>query len=207
MAKRNGVTVLNKPFHPKMLTVGAPSYRTSRHRGWIVQSPEEGASATGGSRLRVNFLYNPSQIVVSHSVATELTGLDRSTINEQYHGIDHMASTLGQGMITIPLLFDRTYEMWDSTWARKGPGRFGVYWDVLAFYHLTNLTGKSVKNSLDPGLSELLLGPMELDTEVWANRYPINPMYPTFVYAYIGAGRSRLKYYGQIRDLEVNYTH
>lgn len=209
MAKRTGVKVLNAPVHPSMKTIGSPSQNVKGlRRGWIIQAPNDYDGTSIGTRFRINFLYNPSQIVVSHTVASELSNSPELWADEQLKNVDNVGSTLGQGSITLPLLFDRTYELWDRSWANKGPGQYGVYWDVVAFYHFTNLTNVSNRYG-STALADLLLEPMGLGQEIWANMYPVNPMFPQLAYVYIGAfgAGTRLKYFGQITNLEINYTH
>ena len=206
MANKNGVKVLNPPFHPNMLSIGPPSMNSkSLVRGRMVHSSNaDDGNPLGKVRGRINFLYNPSSISVSHAVDPSLKYNNETAQQSSKEHLDHLGAVVGIGNVSIPLLFDRTYDLWDSSKAKTLQGRIGVYADVLAFYHFLGLTGASVKGATD--LEKALAGPLGAvpDTQIWANMYPSNPMFPTFCYAYIG---NRLKYYGQVIGLDVTYTH
>jgi len=209
MAKaKNGVLRLNPKFDARMLTIGSPSANTKKlHRGYFIHSATNGdGSPFGGTvRGRINFLYNPSSISVSHSVDATLAYTNETSADFSKSIGEHLGSVVGIGNVAIPLLFDRTYELWDSSQKQTLAGQLGVYADVLAFYHFLGLTGVRVNaaSGVDQWL-DILVGGDGTTTQIWANMYPSNPMFPTFCYAYIG---NRLKYYGQITGLDVTYTH
>lgn len=179
---------LNEPFSDKMLVIG--SGKEKLQRGHIRHAPDN-IPCFG----RVGFLFNPSSINVNHSIDPGLVDDSASGGQNQALGVT-LGNTVGIGDVTLSLLFDRTYEVWN-----RRPGsqasKFGVYHDVACFYDMIGLTGAKTTSNL---LTQTLLGGGITEAAV----YPVSPARPTRVYANIG---SSLKYYGQITGLNVTYTH
>lgn len=190
---------LNKPFDPRMLRIGVPGKTNVLTRGHIRHAPDN-VPCFG----RVGFLFNPSSITVQHTidptqVPDDVTGGKSASIGET------LGPGVGIGNLSIPLLFDRTYEVWHRK-PNYEPSQYGVYHDVSAFYHLIGLTSPNQSGVVE----ELVTG----TRTTWASTYPIATPRPTFVYAQIGVTgndakgiSSGLKYYGQITGLDVTYTH
>lgn len=139
-------------------------------------------TGTQHDRYRLNFLYNPSTISVSHSVDTSLIPPDFKT--------DFLASpqVIGtvSGNLTFSLLFDRSYETWNNPTSTAG--QYGAYSDVRALYRMF----KMVPDADQVG-TELMNGYMNV----------------TPVTVYFGGVTSpgSLAYFGFVTDMAVDYTH
>lgn len=184
------VWVQNAPFNANLYNsmTWLPS-GSNFLRGCIESYPGTTNDARGGKRFRVNFLYNPTTISVSHSIdATVLP--DKSQADEADKWKPLMSNQVigtAAGNLTFSLLFDRTYE----TWGEKGKspaGTNGVYEDVRALYRLTSM----VPDRDQVGV-ELLA----------------DYMHAQLVTVYFGGILSpgSLAYYGVITDMEIDYTH
>ncbi|MFD6934637.1 hypothetical protein ACFWAP_00580 [Streptomyces goshikiensis] len=158
-------------------------------RGAIVKD-ENLSDSYRGSKLtayRVDFLFNPSTISVSHDAGAKLTE-DQQATDGQY------VSASGIGQVSFNLLFDRTYEVNSSYGAGDARDR-GVVADVEALYRVT-------------GVYDV--------TATGAGATQIQPMQSYNCYFYFGGDTNNgtrpafskaLFYYGYISQLAVNYTH
>jgi hypothetical protein len=205
----------NPPFHPNILNVGGdnkaikpPSTRAQRtqnsssfQRGAIVG----GAGAVDGWKDQityiVNFLYNPSTIQETRSLDTNSGVLPGWARNPNDPG---QYNTQLNSVVNFSLLFDRTYEMWDSNYVDTIQGVFGVRADVEAFYNLmgvnfpvaqskSGLVGRTDLPGLPNGVADVIVqGPMM--------QIPANLTFGVDTPA-------TLNYFGYISSFDVTYTH
>lgn len=96
----------------------------------------------------LRFLYNPSLIEISHSVDLSSQVLP-TAVRDKDDG-DYLTPT--NSSMSINLLFDRSYEVWDYSYQRYqvSPGEDvgdlaaqGVYKDIGAFYNMVGIAGSS----------------------------------------------------------------
>lgn len=194
--KAQGATYLNPPFDSRLLGVGYWGYRGKGKfkRGRIVQAlaPRQG----------VRFLYNPLEITANHSLSIDLMS-SQGTSLDALKGLDGLQTgfLMNLGDVSVSLLYDRTYEMWDRSKAHTAAGKYGVYADVLAFYQMLNIT--KAHSSVKQTLHDLETGNFGT-TEVWNSFYPKNQLTPTLVNLFIG---DTLRYYGMVQGLSITYSH
>jgi hypothetical protein len=189
---------LNPPFDPRILNIGNPAQSGRLKRGWITHAPLDGQGSKRGFIGRVNFLYNPSAVNVSHPVSVDFAaGAGTKDPND----VSQVGNVVGIGSLSVQLLYDRTYELWDGSKRNTPAGKFGMYADVLAFYHFLGMTSVT---EADPPVPWTREGYFGTESAFWATQYPITPATLTLAYLYIG---DKLKYYGAVNGLEVTYTH
>lgn len=163
---------LNPPFDPRLLSTGGANPALKDRpikRGRIV-------AVTGG--LQVNFMFNPSTLDVSYAYDPSLADPTKTDTSVT-------ASTIGEGQISLNLLFDRTYEVWNRNFSLAST--YGAHADILAFYAFLGMIDATYTASSG-----------------WENLYPRNQIARKDAYLYIG---DRLKYYGYVTSLAVSYTH
>ncbi|ORT58173.1 hypothetical protein [Streptomyces sp. CB03238] len=152
-------------------------------RGSIVRDNDSSAvhahPKSSTATYRVDFLFNPSTITVSHESGPMLTADQRST-DGQY------VNAGGIGQVTFSLLYDRTYEMISNRSGNEATKR-GVLADMDAFYRVTGVYDVSAK-----GVNARQFNPMQ--------SYNCN-------FYFGGVGSNSLAYYGYISTLSVQYTH
>lgn len=164
---------LNPPFDNRMLSTGGANPALKDRplkRGRIV-------AVTGG--LQINFMFNPSVLNVSYA-------FDDSNPDQQKTDTTVTPDLPGQGQLSVDLLFDRTYEVWERS-TTNAAAVYGVHTDILSFY--------------------AFLGMIPSDYTVnsgWETLYPSSQIRRQDSYLYIG---DRLKYYGYVTSLTVQYTH
>lgn len=159
-------------------------------RGRILQVDADGSH----TRYGCNFLYNPSAIQASHSIDTSVVPV--SDPND----LSKLIVPLQQS-VNFSLLFDRTYETWDSKYNAETVGQYGVHADVLALYNIVGITISLAalgEASGDDGAQGLTTR----GTKV--NVTPVSPMVYTPVRVFFGGP---LKYYGVITSLGITYSH
>lgn len=193
----------NGPFDPRITSIPTVTYSGDYSedltRGWIIQD-----KAVGGVRYRCNFLYNPSVVTVSHSI-NQNTLVDENAISPYDVTAGEQMLPLQQ-MVSFSLLFDRTYELWDSSKlsgeAKENVPFLGVAWDVLSLYKITGIASPidvKAAQSADSGAvqtSSFTKGKFE-NTATGPMLYV--PVFVVFGYS--------LDYYGIIQSLGVQYTH
>lgn len=164
---------LNPPFDPRMLATGGANPAMKDRplkRGRIV-------AVTGG--LQINFMFNPSVLNVSYA-------FDDSNPDQTQADPNVNPDLPGQGDLSVDLLFDRTYEVWERKTTNVA-AVYGVHADILSFY--------------------AFLGMIPADYTVnsgWETLYPTSQIRRQNAYLYIG---DTLKYYGYVTSLTVQYTH
>jgi hypothetical protein len=167
-------------------------------RGFIIQE-----KPVDGVRYRCNFLYNPSVLNVSHSVNSAVQADDNALNPNDVTAKDFLMPL--QQTVQFSLLFDRTYEMWDSSRVTGAENVFvpalGVGWDISMLYKITGIsasvavTGEGTDAKGDSTKS-FRKGQFSFDAA--------GPMLYVPVYLVVG---DTLNYYGVIQDLEIQYTH
>jgi hypothetical protein len=133
----------------------------------------------------VNFLFNPSvlgtQFDIDPTAVIDPTKTDQSAVGTAF---------VGQGSVNIDLLFDRTYEVWDRGPTYSAAATYGVHIDVLAFYMFCGMID--------------ITTPDVINSRSWESLYPRNQL--TYQAAFLHIG-SRLKFFGYVQSLSVQYSH
>jgi hypothetical protein len=204
MAKASAIED-NGPFDPRITSIpflqkNGNSFDNSKKltRGFIVME-----KPINGVRYRCNFLYNPSEIDISHGIDTGVLADQNSQLKNDVTAGQFILPL--QQTLSFSLQFDRTYELWDPSKlfgdARTWVPQFGVAYDVLSLYKITgvatpmNVTGD---NATD------VQGAVDNFKKGSFSNSPAGPMIYTPVFVVIG---SSLSYYGVIQQLDVRYTH
>lgn len=199
--RKKGTTALNPPFDKRMLGIGGPSlHGKSLRRGWIAADPT--TLGPGDLNGRVNFLFNPPQISVSHPLnpAYQSSGYTQQL---DAYSARWVGDTLGQaGEVGISLLFDRTYELWDGSYKHTLQGQYGAYVDVLAFYKLLGIVDSS---SPTPLMGPIVKGTNRPDV-VNFGLFPQQPLKGTPI-CYLYLGPNSLKFRGFVDNFNITYTH
>lgn len=165
---------LNPPFDPRMRKIGSPLNQSHKvKRGWV-QRERDGA--------RVDFLFNPSQLDLSH----ETFDMARSTQQTPKNDImDPNYPTVGSST-SVKLLYDRTYELFSPH--KKGranfANEFGVWADVAAWYVFLGMLPEMPTN--------------------WEDSIIVDPPKYDLAYLFIGA---RMVFYGWFTGISVTYSH
>lgn len=188
-------TVENPKFDPRILNL--PMRQVSQGYGGTKDSTlYRGAmvgrgTGRGDVKYKVNFLYNPSTITESRSI-----DLNNQVLPDYQRvpGDTGDYQTTLNTTISFALLFDRTYEMWDSKYQSTDVGTFGCSVDTNAFYNLTGINQKQLVPGVRGGSS--------------SNMVVQGPMAAVPVDLYFGFGSpGGLHYFGIISSLGITYTH
>lgn len=199
-------------------------------RGFLLTATRKTPSVATkkAKRYRVNFLYNPSDITVSHSVnldnnATALPQELRSDFDQgQVLGVTGSS-------LSFSLLFDRTYECANPEIWNRPEAAMGCYADVVTIYGLVGISeptltpaatqipyapGQGPNNS---GVGKGPLAPSTTTSNANAEqKYGIMKLNPVFAVfcpvrtldsSGFSTGVSMMRYYGYINSLSVQYTH
>ena len=185
-------TVENPKFDPRILNLpmrqaSGATKSSTLYRGALI-GRENGR---GGVKYKVNFLYNPSTITESRSI-----DLNNQVLPDYQRvpGDTGDYQTTLNTTVSFALLFDRTYEVWDSKYAYSDVGIFGCSVDTNAFYNLCGINQKNKVTNARSGISSTMVvqGPMAA--------VPVD--------LYFGYGSpGGLHYFGIITSLGVTYTH
>lgn len=175
--KQKGVykvaTALNPPFDPRMRRIGSPLNLTGRiQRGWI--------QSTDGKR--VNFLFNPSQLDLTHTVDPDAALNPAQKIDGDLNP-DYVYTASSTG---VRLLYDRTYELFspDSSGKTNFANKYGVWADVAAWY--------------------TFVGMLRRMPTAWDDSFITAP--PQYNPAWLFVGPS-MAYYGWVNSINVTYSH
>lgn len=175
----------------------------------------------------LNFLYNPSVVGVNHSVDTSanymLPYFARKDDTAQNPLLPVNAN------VSFDLLFDRTYELFDSSKLGTYVNTAGVLADVTVLYSMLGIINSV--NVVQPGTTGLKIGgggagttPVDAaNSDVGSSNGDENGaqtpsiMLYTPVWVYFGAPtatstdkdklQGRLSYYGVISSISITYTH
>jgi hypothetical protein len=198
----------NGPFDPRITAIpfiqSTSNYDDGRTggpkltRGFIIAE-----KPINNVRYRCNFLYNPSVLNVAHSVDSNVLADPNSQVPDDVtSGVFLMP--LSQS-VNFTLLFDRTYELWDSSKltgdARIQVPLYGVAYDVLSLYKITGIAAPMTLPAQGTAADATALSGLQKGA---FSGGPAGPMVNTPAYAVIG---SSLSYYGFITELDVQYTH
>lgn len=141
---------------------------------------------------RLNFLFNPSAISASYAIIAD----DASAILT-FPNADDVAdlnAPINQS-VSLSLLFDRTYELWDSSKVNTEVGKYGCQVDVKAMKQLVGMSA-DLSNAPKPNGN----------TTGFALSGATDIMRNVRCFVNIG-GINSLSYYGFIESWDVTYTH
>lgn len=103
--------------------------------------------------------------------------------------------------VSFSLLFDRTFELWDSSYANTLEGKYGVMVDVNAFYNMLNINQQVTKTAAELGGGNVAGNTSySLVVQGVMSAMPVD-LY--FGYRSVGA----LKYFGYVTQLDTTFTH
>lgn len=177
------IEALNPPFDPRMRRIGNPDNLTSKiKRGWI-----QNEQTSGEPNQRVNFLFNPPAIGVTHAITTSVP-TDLQKENEASAADDTMTPSLAStgNSVSLQLLYDRTYEVFSSTphLNTSLASNYGVWADVAAWY--------------------TFLGAFKEMPGDWTDGTMDSPPVQKMAYLFMGP---KMYYYGFVSSLGVTYSH
>ncbi|MFH9731880.1 hypothetical protein [Streptomyces sp. NPDC017260] len=203
-----GSGIWENNFDPRIQAI--PSYLPSAtagqsyelKRGYMTTAFPKGQS---GKFYMLNFLYNPSTVNVSHSIDAANQVMPAYTRSDQDQGTP---LTAAGGTLGFSLLFDRSYEMSDSSQFDTVEGTFGVMADIHVLYNLVGINSKQqVWSSAESPSSTAsttggdVLGIMQMNP-VWVRfgqaRHSFSKQLPAI---------SRMEYFGYLNNLDISYTH
>lgn len=203
-------------------------------RGYLITATR--TNPTVGSRAakkyRVNFLYNPSDITVSHqaNLDNNATALPPQLRSDADSG--QIIGATGASL-TFSLLFDRTYEVANTdTWNRP-ESAMGCYADVVTIYGLVGISEPTLTPSVvqvpyapgqgpnnagvvttpGPGPTTTTTTTANANAEQTYGIMKFNPVFAVFCPVRTldpsgsSTGVSMMRYYGYINSLSVQYTH
>lgn len=216
-----GTTIFsNPPFHPNILNINT-SFQAGNNdsvnpplasgfgynsggnlqRGRLITdlSPlTNGVKEKHSVIYQVNFLYNPSTINESRGL-----DLNNTPLPSQYRvqGDPGAFKVPLQATLGFSLLFDRTFELWDRSYANTDAGKYGVRVDVEAFYNMLGINSAST--------STASTGAGTGGSQASANvTVQAGPMSVQPVHLFFGATNQwALSYYGFITNFAVTWTH
>ena len=196
----------NPPFHPNILNIPFTQFvgasvaidSSKLYRGSIVTRVDQRSTYVGQTQFRINFLYNPSTIMENRSLDINNQVLP----NIQRNPLDPTQFATGLNTtIGFSLLFDRTYELWDSSYTNTQAGTYGVAVDTNAFY---NLVGINQLNTNSP-VTTTPNGFNAVNTYAQIVQGPMVIVPADLYFGYNSTGA--LKYYGYISAFNITYTH
>lgn len=210
LSGKPGTTIYqNPPFHPNILNIGGSNASINPgvnsaigskglRRGFI-QTANFLPSAGQPAGYRVNFLYNPSTIYESRTLDINNQVLPSYARNP---GDPSNYNTALNTTIEFSLLFDRTFELWDSSYIGTQAGTYGVRVDVEAFYNLLGInqpqTSKQTTVNVTNGTS----------SQATQNNVVQGSMQQRVVTVYFGqSARSVLQYYGFVNEIDITWSH
>lgn len=206
-----------------------PMSRTEPPRGYIVSADYGmGKDRARVRDSRVNFLYNPSEISVRHTVSAQSGPLPADMVSD--YDVTRYVGKSG-GTMSFQLYFDRSYETTDN-YVTNSAGWVGVHADVAALYDLTGINEDRVQvsttgtvssvedrvggNLFDPG-QELLNPPGDGGVLDDSMRYrgvmTIRPVYVVLTDKWVPpvsgvpSRTGSMRWYGYINSLAVTYSH
>ncbi|MEU1816086.1 hypothetical protein ABZ543_12945 [Streptomyces roseifaciens] len=154
------------------------------------------------------FLYNPSAISVSHSIDAANQVMPAYTRSDNDKGTPLVAAG---GSLSFSLLFDRTYEMSDSSKATEMRGQVGVAIDVHVLYNMLGVNAPQVlwnQASASGGTS----GDASVDAKNITGIMQMNPVWiyfaPKLQTQHIQLPNlSKMVYFGYVNSMNIAYTH
>ncbi|MCM3921723.1 hypothetical protein ND748_08605 [Frankia sp. AiPs1] len=148
------------------------------------------------NRVELNFLYNPSIVTASHSVDLNADGVLPSYARNK----DDIGSYITplNATVSFDLLFDRTYELWDSAKSKQEEYQTGVLADIGTFYKMVGMYDQ---------YATTVQGSGKTGDAVMKSSGSLGPMIPTNAVVLFGAWSNSLSYYGMIQSGNVQFTH
>lgn len=214
LSGKPGKTVFsNPPFHPNILNIGGsnstinPTPYNGKNpnggvlrRGFLVAGAGVIKNYTGNLQYKVNFLYNPSTIEESRTL-----DLTNNTLPAYARNPDDPGSYVSalNTSVYFSLLFDRTFELWDSSYTGTLSGTYGVRADVEAFYNLLGINQPSTTTLALP-LEGVNSPPVNNNQSITVQGYM--QYVPTMLY-FGDSVQGTLSYFGYITEFDVTYTH
>ncbi|HEY1645120.1 MAG TPA: hypothetical protein VGF75_01905 [Candidatus Saccharimonadales bacterium] len=203
-------TYQNPPFHPNILNIGGKNEAVrpptsdkiyapngSLQRGRIVGGLGAYNGGAPNTTFIVNFLYNPSTISESRGIDLNNGVLPSTSRNIGDPG--QYATGLSTA-VSFSLLFDRTFELWDSSYINTQAGTYGCRVDVEALYNLVGI------NQLVANVPTVVIpkpgqtGKQNIVTQ--------GPMLMAPCNVYFGPnGNGALSYYGYISEMDITWSH
>lgn len=227
LSGKPGVTTFsNPPFHPNILNIGSNSTQGlssiydvptppssiklgkgfnsggNLQRGRLITDPTQNTingTVSGNVIYQVNFLYNPSTINEARAV-----DLNSGTLPSAYRVIGDPTQYLTglNTTISFSLLFDRTFELWDSSYANTDQGNYGVRVDVEALYNLLGINYGTSTAAITGGVVSPTGGNQASNVTVQG------PMTIAPCHLYFGGTNQwSLNYYGFVSSFNVTWTH
>jgi hypothetical protein len=180
-----------------------------------------------GTQYTLNFLYNPSSIDVSYSLDSNAQVIPPYLRSTADTGV---ALTATGGALSFSLLFDRTYEVNDSSKVGTYAHDIGVGVDAHVLYGLCGITmplqqtvdlNSSSKSSVAPtsGQTTSVNQAIKLTPNAIAGTMQMLPVWVTFAqipwsqYGTANGGRMTMpdislqRYFGYITSIQVSFTH
>ncbi|MFE5853214.1 hypothetical protein ACFQ61_08330 [Streptomyces sp. NPDC056500] len=205
-----GKGIWENNFDPRIRSI--PSYLPGETgssfglmRGYMVTAFPKGNQSKNNRFYILNFLYNPSTINVGHSIDASNQIMPRYTASDEDSGVPLIAAG---GTLNFALLFDRTYEMSDSTKFSTIEGTYGVMADIHVLYNLVGIN--SAQRVWNEGPTEA--GDVATDGGDVIGVMQMNPVWCRFGQARHSfkdrlPGLSRMEYFGYVNNLGITYTH
>lgn len=178
----NGSFSSNPNFDRRISTLPGPAGAPALQRGLVANR-----GTLNGLKYGLKFLYNPSVLNVSHTLDMNATPLPPG-----YKSPNDSSTYIGpvNSSMSFDLLFDRTYELWDSSYAGSEAAANGVYSDVAAVYRMLGL----IDYENQGGLLQSQMLPIQQIFQF--GNFSANPKYP-----------GSLKFLGYVTELDISYTH
>lgn len=160
---------------------------------------------TNGVIYAVNFLYNPSTIQETRSI-----DLNSGQLPNAYRdpGDPGQYMTGLSTNISFSLLFDRTYEVWDTdTYFGKPQGTLGCRVDIEALYNLLGINYKIDASNIQPPPGSIS-GPGSIFASTSYGLTVQGPMKVAPCQLFFGSHNTNaLSYYGFISEIDITWTH
>lgn len=215
--------ITNPAFDKRILRLAQihGSGTTKFQRGFLITAQRKNPSAATRAqrRYRVNFLYNPSDLSVSHSVNLNDNATALPTELRSDADIGQVRGLTGASM-SFSLLFDRTYEVANRDIWNRPEAAMGCYADITALYGMCGITEpttastslQTVYTAPSTTTTNGVAAPASAGDQVYGVM-KLNPVFAVFCpvrtvdSAGLRSGISMMRYYGYISSLGVQYTH
>jgi hypothetical protein len=205
--------VSNPPFHPSILNVGggnsATNPRLNNGFGYNSGGNLQRGKLVGGAGAYygvptnvsyiVNFLYNPATIYESRAIDMNSGILPASARNQSDTG--QYATGLST-TISFALLFDRTFELWDSSYTGTIAGTYGARADIESLYNLVGI-------NTSVAATQSVVNPQQGSNGTQKTNVTIQgPMIVSPCNLYFGANSpGALSFYGFISGMDITWSH
>jgi hypothetical protein len=208
-------------FDPRIMGVAAPmgsGGNIQLTRGFMVWDKTHPDVGYGTNRARVNFLYNPTTVEATYTMATNAS-VTAALMFTQPGLAANPIMPMSQN-VSFSLLFDRTFELWDS-YADSGfpknpgakdpgvpmnspindPGVRGVLVDVMALQQYVGQLNQQTRDANSAGYTA------DISSSTPGATYKMQGIQEMLLgWVYFG-GVYGAFYYGYIDSWDVTYTH